>query len=241
MKSRRSIVIVEGFYKDAHAVRNYALRQEYYTPYEDGEAVRNGRVRATWLASCFRRFDECPFKSSKSLIDALESAVEERIDMEHWQAPFSVDHTFKPIPPTNDRQQTCLWNCCFHVKLDNRQKLGDGIHNHVTDSWNSVGPAGWAGLIYFSPDAPLQGGLHLWRNADPSRNYDWMTSSENWELIDSFGNQFNRLILVRGDTPHSGAAGWGDSLQTGRMYQTFFFRTTARQTMWPVLLPEIGA
>jgi hypothetical protein len=161
--------------------------------------------------------------------------------MEHWRDSFPVDDHSKPLPSLCEGTRTCLWNCSFHVKPENGQQVGDGVHNHVTDSWNSVGPEGWSGIIYLDPKAPLQGGLHLWRNTDPMNNYDWMTPAKNWQLLDSFGNLFNRLILVRGDVPHSGAGGWGDSLENGRMYQTFFFRTLPRQTVWPVSLPVIGA
>ncbi|HEV2837127.1 MAG TPA: hypothetical protein VGW58_17545 [Pyrinomonadaceae bacterium] len=241
MKSRRSIIIIEGFYKDPLAIRDYALRQRYYTPYEDEDAVRTGKVRATWWATRFRSADECPFKSSEALVKMLENAVGETIDSEHWRASYPVDAASKPIAGALRSARTCLWNCCFHVKPDNGQRLGDGVHNHVTDSWNRVGPEGWAGLIYLNPVAPLEGGLHLWRNVDPTQNFDWMSPSKNWESIDSFANLFNRLILVRGDIPHSGARGWGDSIQTGRMYQTFFFRTLPRRTIWPVSLPEVGA
>lgn len=185
MNSRRSIIVLDDFYQDGHAVRNYALRQSYYTPYEDEEAVRVGRQRPSWWASRFRPADECPFKSSRSLVDALEHATGETIDMEHWRAPFPVDAVSKPLRDLGESKHTCLWNCCFHVKPENRQQLGDGVHNHVTDSWNSVGPDGWAGIIYLSPAAQLDGGLHLWRNNSPQNQYDWMTSAENWQLIDA--------------------------------------------------------
>jgi hypothetical protein len=66
--------------------------------------------------------------------------------------------------------------------------------------------------------------LRLWRNHDPARNLDWMTPKENWELVDTLGNVPNRLILHRGNLPHSGSAGWGVSPETGRLYQTFFFK-----------------
>jgi hypothetical protein len=240
MKSRRSIVVLEGFYRDAQAIRNYALRQRYYLPYQDEEDVHAGRARSTWWASCFRNYDECPFKSSKPLIEALESAVGETIDMEHWRASYPVDATWKPLQDRVDGKHSCLWNCCFHVKPDNRQQLGDGVHSHAVDGWNSVGPDGWVGLIYLTPSAPIDGGLHLWKNFDPMKQLDWMTPAENWQRIDTFGNLFNRLILVRGDVPHSGAGGWGDSLESGRMYQTFFFRTFPRQTLWPVSFPKLG-
>jgi hypothetical protein len=231
--ARRTIVVVDDFYGDPHAVRRYVLAQDYYMPYESVADVRAGRVRPTWWASRFRSADECPFKSSNALLAALEAAVGERIDRDHWQALFPIDTASKPILTAGTPAPACLWNCCFHVKPDNGQKVGQGVHNHVTDGWNSVGRHGWAGIIYLNPDAPIDGGLHLWRNVEPARDFDWMTPPENWRLTDSFANQFNRLTLVRGDLPHSGAAGWGDSIESGRMYQTFFFRTLPPLTPWP--------
>jgi hypothetical protein len=236
--TRRSIVIVDEFYREARAVREYALKQRYYTPYETTAAIIEGHVRPTWWASYFRQFEDCPFKSSEALITALEDAVGETIDIGHWRAPYPVDDESKPQVDLLDSGHGCLWNCSFHVKLDNGQNLGDGVHNHVTDSWNSVGEQGWAGIIYLSPDAPLNGGLHLWCNKDQASNYDWMTLAHNWQLVDSFGNVFNRLVLVRGNKPHSGAGGWGDRLENGRMYQTFFFRTFRPQETWAVAFPE---
>jgi hypothetical protein len=223
--TRRAIVVVENFYRDPEAIRDYALRQHFYTPYEDPDEVRAGRVRATWWASAFRPASECAFKSSERLIFKLEAALGETIDRNHWVAPFPVGSDSKPLNASPDDGCSCVWNCCFHVKPANGQRLGDGVHNHVTDRWNAVGPQGWAGIVYLNPSPPTDGGLHLWRNLDHSRDYDWMTPKENWQLIDSLGNVFNRLLLVRGDIPHSGAGGWGDHLEDGRMYQTFFFRT----------------
>jgi hypothetical protein len=240
MNSRRSIVVVEDFYEDAPAVRDYSLRQSYYLPYEEDEEVEAGRRWATWWATRFKSFEECPFKSSETLMEALEDAVGERIDMDRWRAPFPIDaRSYKPLGNQQDGFRSCLWNCSFHVKPENRQKPGDGIHNHVVDSWNSVGPDGWAGIIYLAPAAPLDGGLFLWRNLNPEKQFDWMTAANNWRMVDRFGNVFNRLLLVRGDIPHSGAGGWGDCLETGRMYQTFFFHTVARKTLWPVCVPDL--
>jgi hypothetical protein len=233
---RVGMVAIDNLYADPELVRAWALRQEYYTPYEDPGAVRDGSVAATWWASRSRPVADCPFKSSKALLDCLERAVGERIDRQHWAAEYPTLPDGRPARAAEF--PACLWNCCFHVKPDNGQQLGDGVHNHVTDSWNAVGADGWAGIVYLSPDAPVRGGLHLWRNRDPRRQFDWMTPAANWELVDSFGNVFNRLVLVRGDVPHSGAAGWGRSLDEGRLYQTFFFRTESARSD-PVTVPGI--
>jgi len=240
-RSRRSIVVLDGFYRDPDAVRAYALRQDFYLPYETDAEVADGRKRPTWWASVFQDAKTCPFKASAALRDVLERAVGEPLDTGHWEAGFPVDASGRPLPDAGTGPRGCLWNCCFHVKPDNGQRLGDGVHNHVTDSWNAVGPDGWAGIVYLDPDAPVTGGLHLWRNRDPEHRFDWMTPAADWRLVDTFGNVYNRLLLVRGDVPHSGAGGWGDRLENGRMYQTFFFRTRPRPADWSVAVPEVGA
>jgi hypothetical protein len=227
---RTDLIVVDNFYTDPWAVREYALRQEYYFPYQSRREVEAGLKKPTWMASRFKLPDECPFKSSVELTKTLESLVGETIDLDHWNADFPLDEEGRPSPTAAKvKNRGCLWNCCFHCKPDNGQKLGGGVHNHVTDKWNGVTPDGWAGLIYLNKDAPLRGGLHIWRNKDPEHRFDWMSPADNWELIDSLGNVPNRLLLARGDLPHSGAGGWGDSLVTGRLYQTFFFRTVDPQ------------
>ena len=227
---RTDIIIVDEFYADPESVRNYALKLNYYYPYESGDDIQSGRKRATWMASRFLAAQDCPFKSSAQLIATLEGLTGETIDMAYWNADFPVAPDGKPSRLHMQRaDRGCLWNCAFHCKPENGQRLGDGVHNHVTDTWNGVGINGWAGLLYLNHDAPLEGGLKLWRNVDPRRNLDWMTPKENWELIDDLGNVPNRLILARGNLPHSGSAGGGDALENGRLYQTFFFRTLTLQ------------
>lgn len=221
---RSSVIIVDNFYANPTAVREYALKQRYYYPYQPEADVRSGRRRVTWMSTRFKPASECPFKSSLELIGALEYLTGDCIDLDQWNFPFPVDREGKPRPGYRRQATSCLWNCCFHFKPDTGQELGEGVHNHVVDSWNAVGEDGWAGLLYLAPDAPLRGGLKLWRNVDPAHNYDWMTPKENWELIDDLGNVPNRLLLCRGSIPHSGARGWGASLTDGRLYQTFFFR-----------------
>jgi len=220
---RKSVVITEDFYERPDAIRASALSLRYYYPYQSQQQLRAG-VRPNWMTSRFTPATACPFKSSWDIVHALEDLVGEEIDMDHWSRDFPLDGEGRADAERLSREHGCLWNCSFHVKLENQQPLGEGVHNHVTDAWNSVGANGWTGLIYLEPQAPLEGGLKLWRNRDCERDFDWMTPRENWDLVDDLGNVFNRLIMVRGNLPHSGAAGWGDRLDNGRLFQTFFFK-----------------
>jgi hypothetical protein len=221
---RRSVIIAEDFYGDPFSVVGYALRQKFYYPYEPDADVESGKTPFSWMSTRFKPSHECPFKSSRALVGKLEHLTGDKIDMEHWRMGFPVTAEGKAAPDCHEAARTCLWNCCFHFKPDTGQEIGQGVHNHLTDRWNGVGENGWAGLIYLSRNAPLSGGLRLWRNRDPRKNFDWMTPAENWELVDALGNVFNRLILCRGNLPHSGANGWGREIESGRLYQTFFFK-----------------
>ena len=46
-----------------------------------------------------------------------------------------------------------------------------------------------------------------------------------WELVDKLGNLYNRLVIYRGDLYHMSLDYFGRDLQTGRLFQTFFFNT----------------
>ena len=228
---RKSVVIIDDFYDNPDAVRQYALQQQYYYPYQPDEDVRSGKVNFTWKTSWFKEHNNCPFKSSDVLIAALEEATNEEIDLEHWRRSFPITAEGKASPDCANVERSCLWNCCFHLKRDKGQETGGAVHNHVTDVWNGVGENGWAGIIYLAPNAPLTAGLKLWRNKDSSKKFDWMTPKENWEQVDDFGNVYNRMILCRGDLPHSGSKGWDDSLEKGRLFQTFFFHTKQKKQL----------
>ena len=212
---KKDIIIVDNFYEDPLKVREYALkelRENHYLPYN----------QPSWFSTKFKNWNDCPFKSSESLISSLNAITSEEVDLEFWRKGYPEHGSPEDLIRDN---KSCKWNCTFHVKPLIGQKLGEGIHNHVTDVWNSVGDHGWVGLIYLNPNAPIDTGLHLWENKDKNKNYDWMTPGENWRIIDSLGAVFNRLILCRGERPHSGTDGFSDIIEEGRLYQTFFFKT----------------
>ncbi len=220
MSMRRSIIVVENFYTDPDSVRDYALALQYYLPYE-------GLGLSYWQTSKYTPLHLCPYKSSPTIIKCLEDAVGEKIDMNHWNANYPVDENSQPITEHHDAKHACLWNGSFHAKINSGVSPSEVVHNHVTDVWNPCGSNGWAGIVYLNPIVNLKDGLNLWTNIDPNRQLDWMTPSNNWLLVDSLANIYNRLILCRANLPHSGANGFGDNIATARLYQTFFFRTIA--------------
>jgi hypothetical protein len=88
----------------------------------------------------------------------------------------------------------------------------------------------WAAVCYLTPDAPHTGGTGLYRHKatgehhrveDYHEGYDYT----KWDLFDRVGNKYNRLVIYRGDLFHASIDYFGDNLQNGRLFQTFFFNT----------------
>jgi hypothetical protein len=219
---QKDIIIVENFYAEPLKVREYALNElknNSYLPYNIPNTSQQ------WKATKTKKWNECPFKGSESLVKNLENVIGEKIDIENWRLDYPEHGSTEDNLHSTRFNKSAKWNCAFHLKPVINQKLGDGIHNHVTDVWNGVGADGWVGLIYLNPSAPKDTGLFLWGNVKKNKNYEWMTDSKNWILIDSLGAVFNRLILCRGKMPHSGADGFANEDENGRLYQTFFLKT----------------
>ena len=113
---RTSTIVVDNFYRDPMAVREYALRQRFYYPYQADDDVAAGRLRFSWMTSWFKEAHECPFKSSMSLIEGLQALTGNRIDMEQWRLGFPLTDEGKAAPNCRDVPRSCLWNCSFHFK-----------------------------------------------------------------------------------------------------------------------------
>jgi hypothetical protein len=51
---------------------------------------------------------------------------------------------------------------------------------------------------------------------------------QNWEVVDVVANKFNRLILFDGRRSHQSSAYFGIGLESGRLFQTFFFNVVTK-------------
>jgi len=89
-------------------------------------------------------------------------------------------------------------------------------------------------VLFLSPDAPLDTGTKFWRSKStmtrnaPSEKraqifeggyYD-MTK---FEVVDTVGNVFNRLVLFDAQQIHSATQYFGNSKHSARLFQIFFF------------------
>ena len=91
----------------------------------------------------------------------------------------------------------------------------------------------WAGVCYLTPNAPISGGTALYmhkesgerRSSGISDHGEHARDYTKWEVVDRVGNVYNRLILYPGSLFHASIDYFGNNLENGRLFQTFFFNT----------------
>lgn len=118
------------------------------------------------------------------------------------------------------------YNGAFQFSLENDHTWVHADHTTV-----------WSGVVYLTPNAPLQAGTAFFRHTEtglevyPSeaalrKQCDQDASRrERWLTTDQVANKFNRLVLFRGKHFHCSQNHFGNTKETGRLFQTFFFNT----------------
>ena len=121
----------------------------------------------------------------------------------------------------DDNDANGRFQCCFE---------SDAVPYH-TDSQT------WAGVLFLTPGAPVDAGLSFFRgrtsglrrrSPDPAlmeATYGGGAEFDRsrWEEIDRVGNIYNRLVLFDAQLAHGASRYFGSSLETGRLFQNFFF------------------
>ena len=122
---------------------------------------------------------------------------------------------FKIVRDPTDNSTT------FSFSLSLEDDVGKG---NVHQDW-----CHWSGVLYLTPNAPIESGTIVFKeDTRPNpKNDDY-----NSLLTTTVGNIYNRLILFNGNLPHRcNLEGFGDSIETGRLTQHFFFN----HPDWPPL------
>jgi hypothetical protein len=95
----------------------------------------------------------------------------------------------------------------------------------------------WAGMVYLTPDAPLQSGTAMIRhktekihhNSQPGYmncfNQKTFVDKTPYETVDDFANVFNRLVIFHGGHLHAASGYFGNKLNNCRLWHMFFFDT----------------
>jgi hypothetical protein len=140
---------------------------------------------------------------------------------------FAGKITQWPMPSENNQNNIDIYNGAYQYTTSRDVTW---IHN---DGWNN-----WAGVLYLTPDAPINSGTGIFRFKDGTRTVDECAMRGNkelldeksqdytqWELVDKVGNIFNRLVLFNSKQYHASLDYFGTNKENGRLFQVFFFST----------------
>jgi hypothetical protein len=186
----KRLFVVDNFYEDPVAVRDFALGQLFF----DDEGYLGMRTRKQFF-----------FEGVK---ERIESIIGEKIS--DWENQ-----------PMNGRFQTC--------------KAGTPLVYHCDDQR-------WAAMVYLTPDAPVECGTSFYRHKKTKKHHN---SQINWEkreeleifnqltfldktpyeMVDTVGNVFNRLVIFDGGLIHAASEYFGWDIPSSRLFHMYFFNS----------------
>lgn len=204
---QNKIIVIENFYKNPQLIRNLAIKSDYssvaklnYPGYQSD-----------------KEFD------ANGIIEAFEKIVGNKIENPKGRFTFGG----------------------FRLITENTGKILKVHADTIID---------WAGLVFLTPNAPLDSGLGIYKHKETgltgpptdeeARQLGYEDASEfercvirrdmdnlsKWELISFIGNQFNRLVLIKGcELYHAPMKGFGENTENCRITQNFFFKESLKK------------
>jgi hypothetical protein len=102
---------------------------------------------------------------------------------------------------------------CFQICMDDAK------------SWVHTDETEWSAVLYLTPNAPIGSGTALYD--DIRDNSDKEFTDSDFSVNTLVGNVYNRIILFKGNKNfhRSFIPGFGNSVDTARLTQVFFFNT----------------
>lgn len=177
--------VVDNFYQDPHAVREYALQQEFE---KDVHYYKGNRTRNQYIVPGTK--------------EAFEKIIGRKIT--NWTETHGMCGRFQYCTAEDD----LVYHC-------DSQTL--------------------AGMVYLTPDAPFSCGTSLFahkrtglRNENDFGDVNVFGETgfydrTKFELVDTAGNVFNRLVLFDAKCIHSANEYFGTTKENSRLFHLFFF------------------
>ncbi|GJM10212.1 MAG: hypothetical protein DHS20C11_24880 [Lysobacteraceae bacterium] len=170
--------------------------------FDDPNMIREWALAQPFYASpqfnkVFNVNETWPGRRAPSLTDTQPGFVSELVDQ--------ILTNVMRLPPCDYKA-----NCSFQMAF-----AGDG------DSWIHRDDKMYivAGLIYLTPDAPLNGGTVFYQQV----------GDNEFDITDRVANRFNRLLLFDSQVFHKSDQYFGDNLNNARLTLPFFIDFKVRQ------------
>ena len=209
-KLTKNVIKLNEFYNKQHIYCNLLVIDNFYNNAK--------KVRKYILTQEFKVRGNYPGQRTTSRANNhLKEIIQRYIE------PFAGKITDFPLP----EEGKDTYNGAFQYTTSRDRTW---IHN---DGWNN-----WAGVLYLTPNAPVDSGTGIFRYKDGTRTVSEARVKDNvklldshsqdytkWELVDKVGNIFNRLILFNSTQYHASLEYFGTNKENGRLFQVFFFST----------------
>ena len=196
---KQNLIVIDNFYEDPDKIREYALSLNYQQPENHGAVgyrCESGRKILDGTKELFEKL--------------LYANIPEGTNIGEWN--YSTNGCF----------QWCNASVPIVYHCDSQK---------------------YAGIIYLTPDAPPECGTSFFRhkkyklrNSEVFSKSDWYQSDLNykephldktqWEVVDSIGNVYNRLVIFDAQYIHGVTEYFGEDIHNSRLFQLFFFDIT---------------
>lgn len=190
------IIIVNNFYKDPDAMRNYALNLHYANPEDHGAVGYRSELGRKILDGTKEYFEKLLGRKIKSGPECGGWDYSTNGCLQYGPANT-------PVVYHSDSQQ---FAGIIYLTPDAPPTSGTTIYRHKkykTMDMSIFDKSDWCGDV---------------------TNKDFLFIDKRpWEPVDRTGNVYNRLVLFRGSNVHSASEYFGDNVNTSRLYQLFFF------------------
>lgn len=193
--------VVENFYEDPDAVREFALSQIFYP----GEGAVGHRTRKQFLFEGVKeKFEKI---MQKTILDHTEDG--------HGWHDVGI----------NGRFQICESSASLVYHCDEQQYAG-----MVYLTPNAPPECGTSCFRHKETKIRHNSEID-WENNQGVKVFNQKTFLDKtpYELVDKIGNVYNRLVIFDGGLIHSASEYFGWDFQSGRLFQMFFFDTVGHK------------
>ena len=138
-------------------------------------------------------------------------------------SPFLTNEIIKHIDSRLDPYGIDMTN----IRKDNSHC---GSFQYITSEYRKVVQINlnndWSGIIFLTPDAPVETGLSFYEYNDKNTDVNTMSlysqDMTKWKDVDTIGNIFNRCILFNSKKWHAYKNHFGTNIHNGLLVQVFF-------------------
>lgn len=189
------LYVVDDFYEDPYAVRDFALQQIYF----DGEGAVGCRTRKQFLF--------------EGLKEKFESIIKEKIQ-DHTPNGFGWEDI-----GINGRFQSCKAGTPMVFHCDTQKWAG------VIYLTPDAPPQSGTSFYRHKETKVLHNHQIDYENGQLEKVFNQKTFLDPtpYERVDTVGNVFNRLVIFDGGLIHSGNDYFGWDIASSRLFQIFFF------------------